>query len=499
LSPSSISLAFVQIVILAPALAAVVIFLWVLAIIQLYVVVIRPIFDWLPRPEGGFLRRAALWPFSKVSGKIDAFVREQVAALSRVAAANVRPFTIILAQNAELVQHVAGTLGDMAEQTYLALYKLNHETIPRKINAALIPVRQTLTRHTDRLDTLEDLNRRVSTAVGDTLRGLPWGVAGTYVGNMERLLASYAHLWEQFFTYTKPQLSECFGETLPALRAQIADLERRVVEGIDARLDALRSDLNALERFVNTTVLSRLDALELALESILFDALGEVGKLLLPLTQRLVALEQWVANVAEPALAALRDDLAQLRRDLEDGIETGLEAFRERIEALEAEVFTAIPQRIAAMQLAIDALAAEIFGEIGAGLAQLTQRIIDIETQIGTIILPAIQLLEDGLEALRRLVLDTVIPRITALEAILEPAAFAALVLATLKVAAPNLFCRNVTDATKRLCATDEDFFAQLLAGTLLFALALDPRLIARAGQEVTEGMAALWRETALR
>lgn len=62
-----------------------------------------------------------------------------------------------------------------------------------------------------------------------------------------------------------------------------------------------------------------------------------------------------------------------------------------------------------------------------------------------------------------------------------------------------NLTCRNTQTLAREVCSMDEDLLAQLLAGTLLFAIALDPREIARAGQVVTEGMAGLFQEIAIR
>ena len=62
-----------------------------------------------------------------------------------------------------------------------------------------------------------------------------------------------------------------------------------------------------------------------------------------------------------------------------------------------------------------------------------------------------------------------------------------------------NLTCRNTQDVANRLCRTDADFLAQLLAGTLLWALVLDPRVIARAGQELYDGLDDIFRATALR
>jgi len=114
-------------------------------------------------------------------------------------------------------------------------------------------------------------------------------------------------------------------------------------------------------------------------------------------------------------------------------------------------------------------------GGIGGALQGLRNRVTALETQVGSIILPRLKALED----------------------VLAPAAFAALVLATMTRIAPNLFCRNTTDVTKKLCATDPNLIAQLLAGSLAFALVLDPRLMARLGQEFTGALDDVIRRTA--
>lgn len=460
---------------------------------------VRPIIDWITKPGEGFLGRAIRWVTRPITDRVNEWYREYMNALRRFVFVNQRPLVLLMNQVADVTQRTAGTIGDMSEQIYEALWTLNHETVPRKINAAIVPLRNIVDRHTGRLDALEDLNRRVAVEIGDTLRALPWGVPGGYVTNFATFFGTYVQLWQHYWNTTREQLNTLLQDTVPELRRDLADLAQRVEQGIDARLDALRADLNALESRIENAVMPRIAALELALEALDRDLLEEVGEALLPLAQRVVALEQWRELIVEPALQTLTDGLAQLRTELEQGIETGLELFRERLEALELEVFTEIPSRIAALQTAVDALAAEVFTEVGAGLAQLTQRIVDIETRIGTIILPAIELLEAGLEALRQRIDTVILPRIEALEAVLEPVAFGALVLATLRTLAPNLFCRNTTTVTQRICALDENMLAQLLAGTMIFALALDPRIIARAGQEMTEAMGALWRETALR
>jgi len=62
-----------------------------------------------------------------------------------------------------------------------------------------------------------------------------------------------------------------------------------------------------------------------------------------------------------------------------------------------------------------------------------------------------------------------------------------------------NLFCRNVQATSKSICAQNELMWAQLLAGTLLFALVLDPRALARVAEGVTATLDGVIRQTVLR
>jgi len=85
------------------------------------------------------------------------------------------------------------------------------------------------------------------------------------------------------------------------------------------------------------------------------------------------------------------------------------------------------------------------------------------------------------------------------LDKLINPAFFALAVGAALAKFAPNLFCKNVTATTQRICGQDEAMWAQLLAGTLLFALVLDPRALAKVAEGVTGTLEGVIRETAIR
>lgn len=461
LSPFS-QLALVPIFVAAatPLMTATFIYIFVLN----YDNVGRPILDFFTKKGGGWVGGLIRWVTRPVTSRITNFVREHVAALRRLYWANQAMFAISLDSTAEVVNRVAGTLGDMSEQTWRALWTLNNETIPRKINAALAPIRQTLTRHTQRLDAIEDLNRRVSTEIGTALQALPWGAAGTYVGNFNQWLDSYRHLWAQVFGPIQSRLNELYTQTVPQILERLERLERGGAGGVGQALQGLRNRVEDLERWRENVVMPRLQALEQTVDTLATSVLGDVGEMLRPMLERIIELERHVTTLIPEALQALRDDLEQLRTELEEGIATGLEVFRERIGALELEVFTQIPQRLDAMQLALDTLAAEVFTEVGAGLSALTERIVGVERFLADVVVPRLDLAIGRIEGLEADIRDNVLPRLRALEDILAPAAFAALVLATLRVAAPNLFCRNVTRTTQAICGLDEGWIDDLLS-----------------------------------
>ena len=459
----------------------------------------RPILDFFTKRGGGWVGGLIRWVTRPLVRRIEDFVREHVSAMRRQFYANETMLVVALDSLSDVATRLAGTLGDQAEQIYTALWTLNHETIPRKIEAALTPVRNRLDRHTDRLDALEDLNRRVAVTFGDVLRELPWGVPGGYVTNFETFGARFVQLWRHYWDTTRVQLNRLFDETIPELRRDIADLANRLDVQIDARFDALAARLSDLERWRENVVMPRLQALTEAVDVLAAEIFGEIDRGFAALLERIGQLEAQLEQVIPAEIASLRDALAQLRLELEQGIATGLEAFRERIGSLELEVFTEIPQRLAAMQLALDTLAAEVFTEVGAGLGVLTERIVALEQYVFGELRPLLDLTIGRIEAVETQIRDDVLPRLRSIEGLLEPAAFAVAVGVAMRAIAPNLFCRNVTTATQRLCGLDENLIAQLLAGTMVFALALDPRVIARLGQEMTGAMGGLWRETVMR
>ena len=310
-----------------------------------YVIYLQPFLDWLTRKSPGFLGRLVKWATSPLRSYVQAFVNRHIELLMRSFVNGIPPFVILLDQLGVIVQRTYGTLGDMSEQILVALQTLRHVTVPRLIAEAIAPLKTTLANHTDRLNTLESLNRQVAVVIGNGLRAIPWGVAGTYVGNFDQWMGSYLHLWRQVFTFLTPQVNTLRNVTVPAIQRDVDTLTQRITRITTVDLPAIRTRLTTIEK--------------------------AIGGILADPTTWILGL---LGAVAVPALTA-----------------TGM------------------------------------------------------------------------------------------------------------RTALRSLTCRNTRSLAQRACELDENMLAQLLAGTLVFALALDPRIIAQAGQEMTGAMMAVFRETALR
>lgn len=76
-------------------------------------------------------------------------------------------------------------------------------------------------------------------------------------------------------------------------------------------------------------------------------------------------------------------------------------------------------------------------------------------------------------------------------------AALLGLTIAAVRVGLGALFCRNTQGVARKLCAMDELMIAELLAGTLTFAMLLDPKAVAKAGQEIAGAMDFVFNEMA--
>lgn len=127
------------------------------------------------------------------------------------------------------------------------------------------------------------------------------------------------------------------------------------------------------------------------------------------------------------------------------------------------------------------------------------QRLERLETQVTTIREEALPAIRQRLGRIETWIEQWPVQTIAQLDALIPVSLIGLVALQELTRLRPNLFCRNVTTITEQACAMDENMLSQLLAGTLLFAIALDPRVIARIGQELTEDMAGLFSEIAIR
>jgi hypothetical protein len=434
----------------------------------------------------GFLKDITYILPRALRNKVNQFALEHIGVLLRTAGSAATPVTAAINQFEDTQRRIVGTLEDMAEQTFRALWKLNHETIPRKITAALVPIRAQLQRHTGRLDVLEDLNRRVATEVGDTLRALPWGVPGGYVTNIATFLGTYVQLWNHYYDVTRAQLNTLLTDTIPQIRQDISDLSRRLDVQIDARFDALGNRISDLERWRENVVMPRLDALTEGLDALADQIFDPVAGGLIALLERVGEIERQLREDIADRFAQLERGLAELRTDLEEGIRTGLGAFEQRVIALEETLANIVMPRLDAMQLAIDTIAAEIFEEVGAGLTALTARIVAIEDWVFGELGPKLDLALGRIEAIEQQILNDFLPRLRAIEDILAPVAFGAFVLAALRVSAPYLFCENVVRGAKEVCAAPVDVVDDLLLAAFALIAGISIVEFARELQGVT-------------
>jgi hypothetical protein len=460
------------------------------------------VFPWIEEQMGGsqpWWKRVALKPVQFIERRAKRLVERLKSDAANRFALSSPSIARWLHRNALILEQLSGVVVASNEATFKAFNTLRRTTIPTLIAQALQPIKLRLGQAEALVRGVADTLTAVSVEFADGLRALPWGVPAGLPQRVSTFFVTYKRLWDKVWDELAPRVTALWTQIVPELRQRLDALEKGAGGGIGQALQALRNRVTALENQAGNIILPRLDNLEDAVAALSREVFGEIGTGLLELVGRVATIEAWLVDTATPALAELELGLAQLRLELEQGVETGLEVLRQRFEALELEVFTAIPQRFAALELSVETLVAEAIGYIGAGLVALTQRIVALEQDIQNRILPGFDLIIGRITALEERIENAILPRITALEGLLAPAAFAALVLATMRIVAPNLFCRNVTSTSKAICAQDEAMWAELLAGTLLFALVLDPRVIARAGQEVMEGMEVIWRETALR
>lgn len=458
--------------------------------------VIRPWMDEIYSGKTPWWKRLTSYPLRWARSKVRAIEQRIKAEMSYRFLATSPAVSRWLHRQARTLEQLSGVIQAEAQATHKAFHYLRHTTIPTMLAAKVEPIWERIERLSDRLGVTEGRIQDAGQLITGTLARLPWGAPTGFVSALDSWLGSYRHLWEQTFDNVMPRLNRLAFETVPELASRVTALGNQVAELGRAIPDSFAARWSVVEDKVLRVFPERFEALELAIDALGDAIFGEIGGGLSALVTRIVALEQAVEAELRPRLDALEQGLLDLRAEIEEGIRTGLEAFGARLAAVEERVFDVIPGQILALQLAIDALAAEIFDDIGVGLAALTARIVEVERMLSDVVIPRLDLVLGRIEELDFTITNNLLPRLRALEDILAPAAFAALVLATMRQVAPNLFCRNVTDLTRDVCRIDERFFADLLAGVLVFAIALNPREVAAAGAALTGILGGVIAET---
>jgi hypothetical protein len=320
-------LAFVQV-----AVVEVVIVVWLVAAIILLQFVLIPMFDaQYGSGKKSWWKRIVFYPVYRLQTSIRNLVKRIKAILSHQFVNASPPVARWLHNQAQVLEQLSGVVVASNQATYKALGTLRQTTIPTLIERAVAPVRQRVNNLVTRVGVIEDRDRRLSVAIGNMLRGLPWGVGGDYLPNFSQWLNSYDHLWDYVFKTVTNRLNQIRTEYLPDIWRRLERLETQVTTIREEALPAIRQRIGRIE-----------------------DALGNL--------------------LADPQVWLL--------------------------------------------------------------------------ALIGTLLVPA-----------------------------LAPA--------VVRSRLNSLFCRNTSRVAERVCSLDEQLLQQLLAGTLLFALVLDPRAVIRAGQEV--------------
>lgn len=458
------------------------------------------VFPWIEEQMGGkqpWWKRAALKPVSFLQNRAKRLVaRLKADAATRFALASPQ-IARWLHRNAAILEQLSGVIVASNEATYKALSTLRHTTVPTLIANATRPILFRLGQVEALAAGLATTLTSVSTSFANGLRALPWGVPTGLPNRVDTFFVTYKRIWDKVWLELAPRTTELWTQIVPQLRQRIEDLERGVGGVGQGGLNAIRNRVTALENQAGNIILPRLSNLEAAVQALSAEVFGTVGTGLLALVGRVTELERRLDELVTTGLAELEQRIATIEAELEQGIAEGLERFGEHILEIERQITTVLPQRIAALELAVDTLVATALEGLEVGLIDLTGRIVALEAQIRDVILPGFDAILGRVSALEERIENVILPRIRAIETILAPAAFAALVLATMRQVAPNLFCRNTTSVTERICGLDEDMLAQLLAGTLGFALILNPELVARTGQEVEQTIEYAYRTMA--
>lgn len=436
--------------------------------------------------DPGLFAKVFKWGLGRVRRYFRRLEKRVASRLANAVAARSGVVVRALNNATELVDRFGTTFSDLPAQTYRALHYLRHEFVPRYVTARLEPVFAQLATVRALAQAANDTLTDISVALANGLRALPWGVPAGLPNRVATLMETYKRLWDQVWTRLTPRVNTLWEETVPQLRRDVDALLRGGVGNIGTRLQALTLRVEAieeaiagelrpllddaagrileLEREVFARIPLRLQALQDAIDILAREVFPGIGAGFAALVERVVLLEEAVFQAIPARFDEVFAALAQLRLEIEEGIETGLEAFRERIAALEEAVFTALPAQLERIVVRLTIIEEEVFNLPGGGLDLLLGRIEWLEDQVT----------------------NNILPRLAAIEGILAPAALSALILQLLRNAAPQLFCRNVTDAATRVCAQDEDLWRDLLAGALVFAIVLNPREVAEAGAALT-------------
>ncbi len=199
-----------------------------------------------------------------------------------------------------------------------------------------------------------------------------------------------------------------------------------------------------------------------------------IGTALRPVVQDISTLKAQ-ATAAAAALTGISVEVAAGLRSLPWGVPLGLvprvRAFFNAFEHLWDQVFAHIVPRLNLLQYTtipriagrVEDIWDDIYRPGRDSLAGMRTRLRELERAIGNV----------GTETWFE----------TGLLAAL--ATIAGVTIAVARTGIRSLFCRNTRGVAQKLCGMDEALLAALLAGTLGFALLLDPKAVVRAGQAV--------------
>lgn len=223
-------------------------------------------------------------------------------------------------------------------------------------------------------------------------------------------------------------------------------------------------------------------------------------------TLRKVTIPQLIEGALKPVRVTATNALA-----LATGTATTLTAVSTQIalglQALPWGAPIGLPNRVAAWMNSYEQLWNQFFNVAKPALVKATtvdipllwKEALAISQYVYGKLEPRVEALEVGVAQFKSFLSGLPASSQAQLDKLINPAFFALAVGAAVAKFVPNLFCKNVASTTQRICGQDEAMWAQLLAGTLLFALALDPRALAKVAEGVTGTLDGVIRQTVLR